>query len=81
MNDLYQITYPNGVTQVKTMISHEEYLKVQEIEDPIEYSTAYKSLGNRYEWFTDKSSFSHALYNNGEFKCYSGIITIQIRKL
>lgn len=81
MNKLYQIIYPNGVIQTKIMISHNDYLRVQSIEDPIEWKKAYKSLGNGYEWFTDKSSFSHALNNNGEFKCYSGIITIQIKQL
>ena len=76
----YKIEYPNGVIQEKVCISHEKYKEVQEIEDPIEYKKAYKSLADE-EWFTNKSSFSYAILNNGYFMCYGGPKIIKIKEI
>ncbi len=76
----YKIEYPHGVIQEKVCIDHNNYLQVQEIEDPEKYKKAFKALANE-EWFTDKSSFSYALLNNGYFICYGGPIDIKIKEI
>lgn len=80
VGNIFQITYPNGFTQKKICIDHNEYLRVKNIEDEKEYYKQYKQLANM-EWFTSESSFSYAYLNNGSFKCYSGEIIIKIEKI
>ncbi len=59
---LYQIHYPkSNVTQVKVLISHDEYLKAKAIIDDDEYKQALKQLSGGREWFTDKSLIYKAI--------------------
>jgi hypothetical protein len=80
INKRYSIQYPNGVIQEKICIDDSLYLKVQSIEDPIEYKKQYKALANE-EWFTNKSSFAYALLNKGYFNCYGGPKIIKIKEI
>jgi hypothetical protein len=71
--DRYQITYDNGITQEKNLISHEDYLNIikpmlkiiyfLEINDNKKQANVLKSMVKELygEYFTDKSPLGLAI--------------------
>lgn len=73
---IYKITYDDGLSQIKNLISHEEYLKTFELEYE-KGKKLRKQLFGDY-WFTDKSPLFLAIstgvlslpsHQGGDTKC------------
>ena len=63
---MYEFKYPNGITQIKKLISHEDYLTWNEMpestdEEIVLKEDFWKGITNGKEWFTDKSPYYDAI--------------------
>lgn len=70
-----RIHYPNsGVTQIKRVVSHTDYLKIKSTNNDELYKRLLKLLSEGDEWFTEKSPLwinrevGEYMTNNNTFK-------------